>query len=429
MQSVRCLELAPIGGTLPTRNVTIFSPLPEIRLVERYSIGLATGALAILLRALLDPVLGHVGFYVTVYMGVAFSALVCGFVPAVLTAAVGFMGVLYWFVDPRNSFALSRRSEIHGIIGFFLVSAVLICLGDANRRKQLRLNDIVAALVEEAHERECAQRELRIAHDQLEQRVEERTAALSQALAKLEFEIEVRRQTEEQLRYLSRRLMTLQDEERRRIARDLHDTTGQTLTALKFAIASCEQVAGRTPDLSRIVDDLNALADEALREIRTTSYLLHPPLLDEAGFASAARWFVEGFAKRSNIEVKLEIAEPAERLARNYELALFRVLQESLTNVHRHSRASTASVTFTVTESQLQLVVHDNGRGIEEHRLQKFRETKGNLGVGIAGMQERVRDLGGTLEVCSDQCGTTVSVAVPTVRDLESQSTVAFSAA
>ena len=400
-------------GPLPKRILTIFSPLPPTRLVERYSVALLAGALAILLRALLDPVLGHVGFYITVYMVVAFSALVCGLSPAVLTAAVGFLGVLYWFVDPRNSFAMSR-SEIHGMIGFFLVSTVLIALGDANRRKQLQLNDTIAALKQEAQEREFAQWELRNAHDQLEQRVEQRTAELSQAL--------------EQLRRLSVRLMTLQDEERRRIARDLHDTAGQTLAALKLAIASIEQVESGTPGLMRIVDNLNNLADGALREIRTTSYLLHPPLLDEAGFACAARWFVEGFAKRSNIQVQLQIAEPVERLARNCELALFRVLQESLTNVHRHSKASIADVMFTITDSRLQLVVHDNGRGIEERRLQKFRETNGGVGVGIAGMRERIRELGGTLEVCSDQSGTTVSVALPAAQALESKNKVAVPA-
>jgi signal transduction histidine kinase len=307
------------------------------------------------------------------------------------------------------------------MIGFFLVSAVLMALGNANRRKQLLLNDTVAALKQEAQQRELAQRELRNAHDQLEQRVQQRTAELSEALSKLESEIEVRRQAEEQLRLLSVRLMTLQDEERRHIARDLHDTAGQTLAALKLGIASIGRVGNGLSGLFRIVDDLNALADDALREIRTTSYLLHPPLLDESGFASAARWFVEGFAKRSNIQLQLEIVEPAERMARNCELALFRVLQESLTNVHRHSRASVAAVMFTITDSQVQLVVHDNGRGIEEDSLQRFRETKGGVGVGIAGMRERIRELGGTLDICSGRFGTTVNVAVPVAAALQSK--------
>jgi signal transduction histidine kinase len=171
------------------------------------------------------------------------------------------------------------------------------------------------------------------------------------------------------------------------------------------------------------VDDLNALADEALREIRTTSYLLHPPLLDEAGFASAARWFVEGFAKRSNVQVELEIEGPGERLTRDCELALFRILQETLTNVHRHSKASSAAIKMCVNATKLQLIVHDNGVGIEEHRLQQLREgTSSSVGVGLAGIRERVRQLGGTLEVRSNRLGTTVSVEIPTAKRVESAS-------
>jgi len=413
---------------LPKRILTIFSPLPQPRSVERFAVGLAVGISAILLRALLDPVLGHVAFYVTVYMAVTFCALLCGLGPAILAAMVGFLGILYWFIDPRNSLLISRQSEIHGMIGFLLVAAVLIALGDANRRKQLRLNDTVVALKREAQVREDAEQELRNAHDQLEQRVEQRTAELSEALARLKSEIEVRRQAEGRLRRLSVRLMTLQDEERRRIARDLHDTTGQTLAMLKITIASVEQLGIQAPGLLPLVKDLHAFADEALREVRTTSYLLHPPVLDQLGFVCAARWFVDGFAKRSNIQVQLEIEEASVRLSKNCELALFRVLQESLTNVHRHSKASAADVKFTRKNNQLQLVVHDNGCGIEEHSLQQFRETNDGVGVGIAGMRERIRELGGTLEVCSDRSGTTVSVALPAGKALESKITVALPA-
>jgi signal transduction histidine kinase len=415
-------------GLLPKRILTIFSPLPQPRSVERFAVGLAVGILAILLRALLDPVLGHVAFYVTVYMAVAFCALRCGLGPAILASLVGFLGIVYWFIDPRNSLSISRQSEVHGMIGFFLVAAVLIALGDANRRKQLRLNDTVVALKREAQVREDAEQELRNAHNQLEQRVEERTAELSEALARLKSEIEVRRQAEDQLRRLSVRLMTLQDEERRRIARDLHDTTGQTLAMLKITIASVEQLGIQAPGLLPLVKDLHAFADEALREVRTTSYLLHPPVLDQAGFVCAARWFVEGFAKRSNIQVQLAIEVASERLSKNCELALFRVLQESLTNVHRHSKASAADVKFTRNNNQLQLVVHDNGQGIEQSYLQKLSETEDGVGVGIAGMRERIREFGGTLDIWSDQSGTTVSVAVPTAKGLESQVSVAVPA-
>ena len=180
-----------------------------------------------------------------------------------------------------------------------------------------------------------------------------------------------------------------------------------------MTVASLQHSANGTPGISRLIDDLNALADEALREIRTTSYLLHPPLLDEAGFASAARWFVEGFSKRSNIEVECDIPQQSERLSKECELVLFRVLQESLTNVHRHSRASAASVTLIMDQGRLELQVSDNGNGIEQTRLAQVNEPGRQMGVGVAGMRERVRKLGGRLELQSSKVGTKVTVSLP----------------
>lgn len=401
--------------TIPTPKGmrAILSPLPAVRVVERYTIALGMAVVAVLMRELLDPVLGHVAFYVTVYIAVAFSAVVCGFVPAVLSALLGFLGVFYWFVDPRYSFAVDHPSEIHGIVGFSLVCSVLILLGDANSKKQLRLNQSIAELTTEAAQRMEIEAQLKEAHEQLERRVEQRTAELTQALAMLQSEMEIRKEAEAQFRQLSVRLMTLQDEERRRIARDLHDTSGQTLSALKMTLASLQCSVNVTPGVSRLLDDANALADEALKEIRTTSYLLHPPLLDEAGFASAARWFVEGFSKRSNIKVECDISQHGERISKECELVLFRVLQESLTNVHRHSGASTARVTLTMHQGQLELQVRDNGSGIEQTKLAQVHEPGRQLGVGIAGMRERVRQLGGRLELQSSNAGTKVRVSLP----------------
>ena len=404
-----------MAGKFPARILTILSPLPRQRVVDRYAIAISAAVLAILLRWLLDPVLGHVAFYVTLYVAVTFSAVVCGFAPAILSGLLGFLGIFYWFVDPRHSLSFIRQSpEIHAIVGCFLVCAVLIALGEANRRKQLRLNESIDALTTEARERRRAEDALRQAHDELEHRVKERTVELSQVLTRLESEIRVREKKEDELRNLSLRLMTLQDEERRRIARELHDSAGQTLAAMKMSIALIRQIEA-TPDLARLVDDLNTLADEALQEVRTTSYLLHPPLLDEAGISSAARWFIEGFARRSGIQVHCEIPEQMERFPRECELVLFRVLQESLTNVHRHSGASTASVRLNRDTDHLELVISDNGKGIPEECLLRFNASVGT-GVGITGMRERVRELGGYLEIRSLKTGTAISVSLPALK-------------
>ena len=324
------------------------------------------------------------------YMAVAFCALVCGLGPAILSALVGFFGIFYWFIDPRDSLVVTKP-EIQNVVGFVLVCAVLIVLGEANRRKQLRLNE---------------------AHEQLEQRVRERTVELSNALAKVEREVSVRQETEEQLRRLSVHLMTIQDEERRRMARDLHDTAGQTLAAIKMSLAMLRQEESSVPQIDGLMDDLSALTDEALKEIRTTSYLLHPPLLDEAGFGSAARWFVEGFTKRSGIQVSCEMPERVERLPEAVELALFRVLQESLTNIHRHSGATAAAVRFVRDDARIELQVSDNGHGLSAQQLQRVRESDSGTGVGIAGMRERLRGLGGQLMVESDETGMTIAVTL-----------------
>lgn len=393
--------------------LTNLTPIPRSLVLRRYLIAVAAGISAILLRWMLDPVLGHVAFYVTVYIAVAYCAVVCGYVPAILGGLLGFSGIFYWFVDPRHSLSVIRSSEIHATVGFFLVSAVLIALGQANRSKQLRLNQSVDALTTEASERRRAQEELRRAHDELEDRVLQRTAELSQTLARLKDEVAVRERAETELRELSVRLIGLQDEERRRIARDLHDTVGQTLAAIKMSVALIRQVKTFPTAAQPLIDDLNALADEALQEVRTTSYLLHPPLLDESGIAPAARWFVEGFARRSGIQVQCDIAENMARPPRDRELVLFRVLQESLTNVHRHSQASRASVTLGRTGDQIELEVRDNGKGIPEDRLKPVNGSVAQSGVGIAGMRERVLKVGGQLYIQSLQPGTSIRVALP----------------
>lgn len=401
-------------GVVPQRFVTIFTPVPGQQVIKRYSIAALAAIAAILVRWLLDPVLGHVAFYVTLYISVAFCALVCGYVPAITCGVLGFLGILYWFVDPRHSLQLMRQSpQIHSLVGAVLVCVVLTVLGSIARRKQLLLNDTVDALTTEARERKRAQEELRAAHDQLEERVKDRTRELSSALARLESEIGVREQTEAELRQLSLRLMTLQDQERRRIARELHDTAGQTLAAMKMSVALIRPIDSANSRLQALIDDLEALVDEALQEVRTASYLLHPPLLDEAGIASATRWFVEGFAARSGIDVRCEIPDRLERPPRDCELVLFRVLQESLTNVHRHSQATSANVHLARQNGVVRLEITDNGQGIPEEHVRRLNTSANKAGVGITGMRERVRELGGTLEIRSKPGRTSILVSLP----------------
>ena len=170
------------------------------------------------------------------------------------------------------------------------------------------------------------------------------------------------------------------------------------------------------------LQDCIKLLDDSISETRTISHLLHPPLLDEAGLNSASRWFVEGFGKRSGIDVNLDIHDGAARLPEPTELVLFRVLQESLTNVHRHSGAKRADLSLRTADSQVVLRVRDYGRGIPPSVVQSFREDGSGSGVGLAGMTERIREIGGSLEINSSAIGTEVVARVP-VRNSLSQET------
>jgi signal transduction histidine kinase len=409
-------------------KLNLFSPIRREFVVERYGVAIATAALAIVLRWIFDPLLGHVAFYVTVYVAVAFCSVVCGYAPAIVSAIVGFMGIFYFFVDPRHSLSPTRPSEIHGVVGWFFVCAVLIVLGENHRKQQFRLRQSIAAMTSAANERQRAEAALQRTHDLLESRVVERTSQLTLTLNRLEREVTERKRAEEQLRQLSVRLMTLQDEERRHIARDLHDTTGQTLAAMKMTTALIQRTAAGS-EMQRLLDDLNALTDQAVQEIRTTSYLLHPPLLDEAGIASAVQWFVEGFSKRSGIQVNCEIAENLQRPPRNHELVLFRVLQESLTNVHRHSGASAATVRLNLAAAHFALEIADNGTGIPEDSLKRFHEDGHGTGVGLVGMRERVNELNGWLDIRSGPTGTSVSVSLPASRPESLAASLPMSAA
>jgi hypothetical protein len=232
------------------------------------------------------------------------------------------------------------------------------------------------------------------------------------AIANAQLESVVLQRTAE-LQTLSQRLLKVQDEERRKLSRDLHDSTGQTLAALKMAVACLHEECKQYPSAMLLASEVAGMADLAIEEIRTMSYLLHPPLLDEVGFACAAEWYVEGFAKRTGVKVKLDLATSAKRLPGGIEIALFRVLQEGLTNVHRHSGASEVMVSFQYQLRTIVLEIRDNGRGIPAERLDRLRKTSAETGVGLAGMRERMHELNGKVEMESEGHGTTMRAMVP----------------
>jgi two-component system NarL family sensor kinase len=216
---------------------------------------------------------------------------------------------------------------------------------------------------------------------------------------------------------LSLRLLKVQDEERRKLSRDLHDSAGQTLAALKISVALLQDDCRNDAQKTMLISAVAELADHAIEEIRTMSYLLHPPLLDEVGFACAAEWYVEGFAKRSGVTANLDIQRGQKRLPMRVEIALFRILQESLTNVHRHSRATQVFVCFWHHPDKMILEIRDNGCGIPARVL--LRQGSVEAGVGLAGMRERVRELDGDLQIDSNSHGTTVRAIVQQEQSLE----------
>jgi signal transduction histidine kinase len=222
-------------------------------------------------------------------------------------------------------------------------------------------------------------------------------------------ELSAREQAEASAHRLSARVLRLQDEERRRLSRELHDGLGQNLVAAKLSLSN---LANANPD-DAVINECFKAIDASLAEARTISYLLHPPLLDDIGIASAARWYLEGFAKRSGIEISTDIPDTPTRMPHSVELALFRVLQESLTNIHRHAKSSRAEISLRVVSNSAVLLVRDHGTGIAHETLERFQRDGTHVGVGLAGMQERVREQGGTLEIQSDETGTAIEVNMP----------------
>jgi signal transduction histidine kinase len=223
-----------------------------------------------------------------------------------------------------------------------------------------------------------------------------------------------RKRAEETIRRLSRQLARVQDEERRRIAGELHETVGQNLSASAMLLSLVNKSdTVRDPRARQRLAESITLTQQSIREIRTLSHLLHPPLLDELGLGSTLQWYTEGFAQRSGIRVALEVSPELERLQGNIELVLFRVVQECLLNIHRHSGSPSARIRLLCTPHELLLTVADEGRGMLPEIIEKARIPDSPCWVGIAGMHERVRQIGGRLEIQSDEQGTRVTAILP----------------
>jgi PAS domain S-box-containing protein len=226
-------------------------------------------------------------------------------------------------------------------------------------------------------------------------------------------DISQRKRAEEALRALSGQLLRSQDEERRRIARELHDSSGQILAALSMNLALLESEAGKiAPRPAKTIKESLSLVRELSNQLRTISHLLHPPLLDEVGLSSALRLFLEGFEERSKIKVALEIPNSFERLPQELETAIFRVVQECLTNIHRHSGSRVAAIRVAREGNDVKVEVRDQGKGMPTGPNGASRAHR-RMGVGIQGMHERITQLGGRFEIRSGKKGTTVVASVP----------------
>jgi PAS domain S-box-containing protein len=245
-------------------------------------------------------------------------------------------------------------------------------------------------------ERMLALEALRKTNQELREEIVRRT----QAEGKLQ-------ESERSLRKLSGHLLRMQDEERRRLGRELHDSVGQYLAALKMGLDSLRD------DSDSQIQECIRMADLCMTEVRTISYLLYPPMLEEVGLRSAIPWYIEGFSKRSGIQVTCNIDKNVGRLSRDAELAIFRILQESLTNVHRHSESSTAQVSLGLDDGTVYLQVSDQGKGISPSVLEPGSDSSNTLGVGLRGMVERMNQLGGSMELSSNDRGTIVRATLP----------------
>jgi signal transduction histidine kinase len=347
----------------------------------RYTAAVCMAIVAVAARWALSPVLGDYLPYITLYPAIAFAAWCCGVGPSALSTIVGMLGVRYFFISPKYSLSIPDVPQTVGLLAFGSGAAAIIAIGEFVRRDSAAVHQ---------------------ARGELEEKVEQRTTELNAA--------------NHNLGELSARLLHLQDEERRRIARELHDSVGQTLAALSMNLAAIGADIERLAKTATTISDSTALVNDMSSDIRTISYLLHPPLLDEAGLSSALTWYVRGFSERSKIDIDLQIPADFGRLSRDLETAIFRVVQECLTNIHRHSGSPVARISIAHSDGHVRIEVEDKGKGIpSQKRSEIISSPSGIPGVGIRGMRERLRQLGGTLEIHSngEGKGTLIRVHLP----------------
>jgi signal transduction histidine kinase len=256
-------------------------------------------------------------------------------------------------------------------------------------------------------------RTLKITHEELEMRVKERTKELKQENLQILEQAEIVEMANQSLRELSAHLLQVQDEERRRIARDLHDNTAQSLALLSMNLSALEAEATEWyPDLAEGLSENLGIVKQISTELRTLSYFLHPPLLDEVGLESALRWYVDGFGQRSNVKINLELHGKLGRLPRNLETTIFRVVQECLTNIHLHSESPTATIRLSQCPGKISVEITDEGKGIAPEKLSKLASS-GLPGLGLRSMRERIKDFQGDIEINSQETGTQIKVIVP----------------
>lgn len=354
----------------------------------RYLLAVAAVITALVLSSGLNPFVGERAVYVLLFPAIAFSAWYCGIGPSVVATVLALVGVLYGPVTYVHSFPVPTREQFILLLAFLFSSLTVVVMAESRRRQ----NEM-----------------LRKSQGELEACVQERTADLDGA--------------NKNLRDLSARLLQLQDDERRRIARELHDSVGQMLAALNMNLSSVRNDVERLAKTANALVDSENLVQQMSTEVRTISHLLHPPLLDEAGLSSALRWYVDGFAVRSKIKVDLDLPDDFRRLPRESETAIFRVVQECLTNIHRHSGSPIARIRLRQRENQVSVEIEDRGKGIPLEKQEEMNSS-GTPGVGIRGMRERLRQLGGTLVFRSGSSGTVVVVTLPSAESSPSSEAV-----